>query len=130
MLLPGTMLEDYHKEVGKMVESELLQLGLLDKTDIKNQDEKSPAYKKFFMHGTSHHLGLDVHDLSNRYDPIQAGMVFTCEPAIYIREEGLGIRLENDILVTDDGPVDLCGHIPVDAEAIEEHMNASILSST
>lgn len=129
LLLPGTMLEDYHKEVGKMMESELLQLGLLDKTDIKKQDQKSPAYKKYFMHGTSHHLGLDVHDLSNRYDPIQAGMVFTCEPAIYIREENIGIRLENDILVTDDGPVDLCAHIPVDAEAIEEHMNAGILTN-
>lgn len=130
LLLPGTMLEEYHKEVGKIMESELLQLGLLDKTDIKNQSEKAPAYKKYFMHGTSHHLGLDVHDLSNRYDPIQAGMVFTCEPAIYIREEGLGIRLENDILVTDNGPVDLCAHIPVEADAIEEHMNAAILTST
>ena len=130
LLVPGTTLEEYHKEVGKMMEGELLQLGLLDKTDIKNQDDAAPAYKKYFMHGTSHHLGLDVHDLSNRYDPIQAGMVFTCEPAIYIREEGLGVRLENDILVTDDGPVDLCAHIPAEAEAIEEYMNAGILSST
>ena len=130
MLVPGTTLEEYHKEVGKMVESELLALKLLDKTDIKNQDEKLPAYKRFFMHGTSHHIGLDVHDPSHRYDPIQAGMVFTCEPGIYIREEGIGIRLENDILVTDEGPVDLMANIPIEAEAIEELMNAQVLSNT
>jgi len=123
MLVPGMLLEEYHKEVGKMVESELLQLGLLSKTDIKNQDTNRPAYKKYFMHGTSHHLGLDVHDLSNRYDPIQAGMVFTCEPAIYIPDENIGVRLENDILVTDNGPVDLMEHIPIEAEEIEECMN-------
>ncbi len=128
MLVPGITLEEYHKEVGKMVESELLGLKLLDKTDIKNQDEKSPAYKKFFMHGTSHHLGLEVHDPAHRYDPLQAGMVFTCEPGIYIREENIGIRLENDILVTDDGPVDLMADIPIEAEAIEERMNAPVLS--
>lgn len=128
MLVPGVTLEEYHKEVGKMVESELLGLKLLDKTDIKNQDEKSPAYKKFFMHGTSHHLGLEVHDPAHRYDPLQAGMVFTCEPGIYIREENIGIRLENDILVTDDGPVDLMADIPIEAEAIEERMNAPVLS--
>lgn len=128
LLVPGTTLEEYHKEVGKMMESELLDLKLLSKTDLKNQDETFPAYKKYFMHGTSHHLGLDVHDLSNRYDPIQAGMVFTCEPGIYIREENLGIRLENDILVTDHGPVDLMGDIPLEAEAIEEGMNAEVLS--
>ena len=123
MLVPGTTLEEYHKEVGKIMESELLGLGLLSQTDIKNQDEQHPAYKRYFMHGTSHHLGLDVHDLSNRYDPIQAGMVFTCEPGIYIREENIGIRLENDILVTDDGPIDLMENIPIEAEAIEEVMN-------
>jgi len=123
LLVPGMQLEEYHKEVGKMIEAELVQLGLLSKTDIKNQDPSRPAYKQYFMHGTSHHLGLDVHDLSNRYDPIQAGMVFTCEPAIYIKEEGIGIRLENDILVTDDGPVDLMADIPIEAEAIEANMN-------
>lgn len=128
MLLPGTSLQDYHKEVGKMMESQLLQLGLLDKTDIKNQDPKHPAYKKYFMHGTSHHLGLDVHDLSNRYTPIQAGMVFTVEPGIYIPEEGLGVRIENDILVTDQKPVDLMANIPVEVAEIEELMNAKVLS--
>jgi Xaa-Pro aminopeptidase len=127
MLVPGTTLEEYHKEVGRIMESELLELNLLDKTDIKNQDPDYPAYKKYFMHGTSHHLGLDVHDLANRYTPIQAGMVFTCEPGIYIQEEKIGIRLENDILVTDTDPVDLMTHIPIEAEAIEEIMNAKVL---
>ena len=126
LLLPGTLLEEYHREVGRLMESELLGLGLLDKTDIKNQDPDKPAYKKYFMHGTSHHLGLDVHDAGNRYTPIQAGMLFTCEPAIYIPEENLGIRLENDILVTDEHPVDLTQRIPIEAEAIEEAMNASV----
>ncbi len=128
MLVPGASLEEYHQEVGKLMESELLQLGLLDKTDIKNQDKDYPAYKKYFMHGTSHHLGLDVHDLSNRYAPVQAGMVFTVEPGIYIPEENLGIRLENDILVTDNGPFDLMENIPLEAEAIEDIMNANVLS--
>lgn len=128
LLVPGTMLEDYHKEVGKMMESALLDLKLLTPSDIEKQDSSYPAYKKYFMHGTSHHLGLDVHDLANRYDPIQAGMVFTCEPGIYIREEGIGIRLENDILVTDVGPVDLMANIPIEAEEIEELMNAGVLS--
>jgi Xaa-Pro aminopeptidase len=123
LLVPGVLLEDYHREVGKIIESELLELGLIDKTDIKNQDPNRPAYKRYFMHGTSHHLGLDVHDLSNRYDPVQAGMVFTCEPGIYIPEERIGIRLENDILVTDNGPVDLMANIPIEVEAIEEYMN-------
>ena len=127
MLLPGTTIEEYHKEVGKITESELIGLKLLDKTTIKNQDDESPAYKKYFMHGTSHHLGLDVHDLSNRYDPILGGMVFTCEPAIYIPEEGFGIRLENDILVTDNGPIDLMAGIPIEAEEIEELMNAAVM---
>lgn len=128
MLVPGTSLEEYHKEVGRLMESELLKLKLLDKKDIEEQDPQRPAYKKYFMHGTSHHLGLDVHDRSNRYDPIQAGMVFTCEPGIYIREENLGIRLENNILVTDQGPIDLMDHIPIEAEAIEELMNAGVLN--
>ncbi|MEL6866967.1 MAG: aminopeptidase P family protein, partial [Bacteroidota bacterium] len=128
MLVPGTTLEDYHKEVGKMMESELLHLGLLSKTDIKHQDPLRPAYKRYFMHGTSHHLGLDVHDLCNRYDPIRAGMVFTVEPGIYIPEENLGIRLENDVLVTDNEPIDLMSNIPVEVEEIESLMNSRVLS--
>jgi Xaa-Pro aminopeptidase len=128
MLVPGTMIDDYHKEVGKMMEKELLQLKLISKTDIKNQDSDKPAYKKYFMHGTSHHLGLDVHDLSSQYVPIQAGMVFTVEPGIYIPEENIGIRLENNILVTDQEPVNLMASIPVEVEEIEELMNSSILT--
>jgi Xaa-Pro aminopeptidase len=127
MLLPGANLEEYHNEVGKLMESELLGLGLLDKTDIKNQNKDKPAYRKYFMHGTSHHLGLDVHDLSSRYIPIQAGMVFTVEPGIYIPEENLGIRLENDILVTDQGPYNLMSNIPIEAEAIETAMHEKVL---
>lgn len=122
MLVPGITLEDYHKEIGKVVESELLQMGLLDANDIKNQDPNFPAYKRFFMHGVSHHLGLDVHDTADRYAPLQAGMVLTCEPGLYLFQEGFGIRLENDILITDDGPVDLTQHIPIEAEEIETLM--------
>lgn len=128
LLVPGTTLEEYHKEVGRLMESELIGLQLLDKKEVAQQSSDRPLYKQYFMHGTSHHLGLNVHDLSNRYDPIQAGMVFTCEPAIYIREERIGIRLENDILVTDDGPIDLMKHIPIEADEIEELMNAGVLN--
>lgn len=123
LLVPGNNLLDYQKEVGRIMESELLGLGLISRMDIKNQDPDQPAYKKYFMHGTSHHLGLDVHDANHRYDPIQAGMVFTCEPGIYIPQEGFGIRLENDVLVTDHEPVDLMGHIPVEADEIETLMH-------
>lgn len=128
MLVPGNNLTDFQKEVGRIMESELLGLGLITQTDIRNQDPDWPAYKKYFMHGTSHHLGLDVHDANHRYDPFQAGMVFTCEPGIYIPEEGFGIRLENDILVTDHQPVDLMAHIPVEAEEIESLMQAVTVS--
>ncbi len=124
MLRPGTNLVAYHKEVGKVMESELIGIGLLDKHDVAKQDPENPLYKKYFMHGTSHHLGLDVHDLMERYGEFQAGMVFTCEPGIYILEEGLGIRLENDVLVTDGDPVDLMRNIPIEADEIEELMNA------
>jgi len=124
MLVPGNTLEEYNKEVGKIMESELLGLGLISRDEVEKQDQHKPVYKKFFMHGTSHHLGLDVHDLCLRYEPFRAGMVFTCEPGIYIPGEGLGIRLENDILITDEGPVDLFAGIPIEAEEIEELMHA------
>ncbi len=123
LLRPGTILADYHKEVGRIMESELIGLGLLDKTDVKNQDPEKPLYKKYFMHGTSHFLGLDVHDVGLWNQPIAEGMVFTVEPGIYIREEKLGIRLENDVLVTSGAPDDLFKDIPVEAEAVEELMN-------
>lgn len=123
MLVPGNTLEKINKEVGKLMEAELLKLKLLTKADIQNQDAKNPAYKKYFMHGISHFLGLDVHDIGNRYEPIQEGMLFTCEPGIYILEENLGVRIENDILVTNEKPVDLMHDIPIEVEHIEEIMN-------
>lgn len=125
MLRPGNNLNDYHKAVGHLMEEELIKLGLLDAEAVKKQDPEKPLYKKYFMHGTSHFLGLDVHDVGPRFPVFQPGMVFTCEPGIYIREEGLGIRLENDILITPSGPVDLMADIPVEAEEIEHLMNES-----
>ncbi|MGV3639745.1 MAG: aminopeptidase P N-terminal domain-containing protein [Adhaeribacter sp.] len=122
MLVPGNTLDQYHAFVGTVMQHELIKLGLLNESDVKNQDPDKPLYKKYFMHGTSHFLGLDVHDVGNKYRPFEAGMVFTCEPGIYIREEGLGIRLENDILVTANGPVDLMENIPIEAEDIERLM--------
>jgi Xaa-Pro aminopeptidase len=123
MLVVGNTIPKYHEEVGKVMEQELCSLGLLKTEDVKKQDPKQPLYKKYFMHGTSHFLGLDVHDIGNRYEPMMAGMVLTCEPGIYIPEEGLGIRIENDILITEKGPVDLMANIPVEAEEIEEMMS-------
>ncbi len=123
MLIPGNTIPEYHKEVGMVMESELVGLGLIDKTDIKNQSAQAPAYKKYFMHGTSHHIGLDVHDVGNIYRKMEPGMVFTVEPGIYIREESLGIRLENDVVITENGINDLMANIPIEVEEIEELMN-------
>jgi Xaa-Pro aminopeptidase len=125
MLRQGNIITEYQKEVGKIMESELLELGLIDKTDIKNQDPDKPAYKKYFMHGTSHHLGLDVHDVGSYFRKIEENMLFTVEPGIYIREENLGIRIENDIVIKKDGIHDLMAGIPVEADEIEELMNQS-----
>lgn len=122
MLVPGNTLAQYHQFVGTVMENELIKLGLLNESDVRNQDPEKPLYKKYFMHGTSHHLGLDVHDVGNKYRPFEEGMVFTCEPGIYIREEGIGVRLENDILVTHNGPKDLMAHIPIEADDIERLM--------
>jgi Xaa-Pro aminopeptidase len=123
MIKAGAVLTEYQDEVGKIMTSELIGLKLIDKHDVEKQDPKMPIYKKYFMHGTSHHLGLDVHDFGNRYTPFEAGNILTCEPGIYIPAEGLGIRLENDILITKDGNVDLMADIPLEAEHIEEIMN-------
>lgn len=124
MLRPGVTIQDYHKEVGLIMQSELIGLGLIDQTDIQNQDPNWPAYKKYFMHGTSHHLGLDVHDVGTMYGPIQPGMVFTVEPGIYIPDEGFGVRLENNIVVLEDGYFDLMRNIPIEADEIEDLMNS------
>jgi Xaa-Pro aminopeptidase len=123
LLRPGNTLEEYNKKVGYLMENELIGLGILDAEKVKNQNQGSPLYKKYFMHGTSHHLGLDVHDFGNKYRKFEEGMVFTCEPGIYIKEESIGIRLENDILLSKDGPVDLTGDIPIETKEIEDLMN-------
>ncbi len=122
MLKPGNALEAYQKEVVKLMEAELIRLGVLKKADVKKQSEDSPLYKKFFPHRTSHHLGLDVHDYGAKYRKFEPGMVFTCEPGIYIRDESIGVRIENDILITKKGPVDLTETIPREVEEIEELM--------
>ena len=123
LLRPGMTFEKYNEEVGRLMTEELLKLKLLTKEDIQKQTPEKPAYKKYFMHGTSHFLGLDVHDVGFFYEPMQAGMVFTCEPGIYIPEENLGIRLENDILITQNGQINLMQNIPIEAEEIETLMN-------
>ncbi|GAA0876940.1 aminopeptidase P family protein [Wandonia haliotis] len=125
LLVPGTVLAEYHKEVGLFMEKELIQLGLIDQTDVKNQNPDWPAYKKYFMHGTSHYIGLDTHDVGPWNEPMKAGMVFTCEPGIYIQEEGLGIRIEDDLVVQETGaPVNLMATIPIEADEIEDLMNS------
>lgn len=123
MLTPGTKFKEYNAEIGRIMELELIELGLLDKHDVQKQDPLKPLYKKYFMHGTSHYLGLDVHDVGNFDWQMKEGMVFTCEPGIYILEEELGVRLENDILVTANGPDDLMKNIPIEIEEIEGLMN-------
>jgi len=103
----------------------LVKLKLIDTTDIKNQNPDWPAYKKYFMHGTSHHIGLDTHDSGLYHKPIEAGMVFTCEPGIYIPAENLGIRLEDDLVVNAKGaPTNLMAKIPIEVEEIEDIMNS------
>ncbi len=125
MLVPGAFWEEYHLEVGKIMTAELLKLGLLDKADVQNENKDWPAYKKYFMHGTSHHLGLDTHDYGLLHEPIKANMVFTVEPGIYLPEEGFGIRLEDDVVVQDSGaPFNLMRNIPIEADEIEEIMNS------
>ena len=124
MLIPGTDWGKYHIEVGKIMSSELLSLGLLDKSDVQNESKKNPAYKKFFMHGTSHHLGLDTHDYGLLKQPLEENMVFTVEPGIYLPEEGFGIRLEDDVIVRKNGePINMMKNIPIEIEEIEELMN-------
>src|SRR5690606_18159623 len=122
LLRPGVFLNEYHKKVGEIMEAELIKLGLLTQDEIDKQDPANPAYKQFFMHGTSHFIGLDVHDVGLWTEPIEAGMVFTVEPGIYIRDEKIGIRLENDIVITEKGFHDLMGNIPLEAEEIEALM--------
>ena len=123
ILRPDISINDYHKEVGKIMESELIKIKLIDKVDVKNQDPKNPLFKKYFMHGTSHHIGLDVHDVGNFYVDLKPGNVFTVEPGIYIREEKIGVRLEDNILIGDNDNINLMENIPILPDEIEDIMN-------
>lgn len=124
MLVPGTLWAEYHKEVGKVMTAELLGLGLLDKADVQNENPDWPAYKKYFMHGTSHHIGLDTHDYGALKTPMKANMVFTVEPGIYIPKEKMGIRLEDDVVIQKEGaPLNLMQNIPITVDEIEDWMN-------
>ena len=126
LLVPGTIWKDYHVEVGKMMTSELLGLGLIDKADVQNEDPKWPAYKKYFMHGTSHHMGLDTHDFGALETPMTANMVFTVEPGIYIPNEKMGVRLEDDVVIQAEGtPLNLMQNIPIEVEEIETLMQSN-----
>jgi len=120
----GTIWNSYHEQVGEIMTEQLVNLGLISLEDVKNQNASYPAYKKYFMHGNSHHLGIDVHDFAGRYTPFTNGNILTVEPGIYIPEEGLGIRLENNILITANGNIDLMADIPLEAEEIEDIMNS------
>ncbi|TCC93530.1 aminopeptidase P family protein [Pedobacter frigiditerrae] len=124
LMVAGAIWNTYHEQVGEIMTEQLIKLKLISPTDVKNQNPSYPAYKKYFMHGTSHHLGIDVHDFAGRYTPFAEGNILTCEPGIYIPEEGFAVRLENDILITKDGNYDLMDNIPIIAEEIEEIMNA------
>lgn len=124
ILRPGLTLKEYHKEVGHLMEKELVDLGLITMGDIKNQNPDWPAYKKYFMHGTSHYIGLDTHDYGPWHEPIPEDAVFTVEPGIYILEENLGIRLEDDYFITNNGYTNLMGNIPIEVDEIEDLMNA------
>ena len=124
LLVPGTLWKEFHVEVGKLMTSELLKLGLLDKADVQNESSEKPAYKKYFMHGTAHHLGLNTHDYGLLHLPMETNMVFTVEPGIYIPEEGFGVRLEDDVVLQKTGaPLNLMKNIPIEIEEIENLMN-------
>lgn len=122
ILKPGISILKYTDKVGEEATKQFLKIGLLSKTDIKNEDKNNPAYRKYLYHGISHHLGIDVHDLGTRTEPIQAGMVFTVEPGIYIKEEAMGVRIENNVWITKTGNQDLFKNIPIKAEEIETLM--------
>tara|TARA_B100001250_G_scaffold403472_1_gene418077 strand:- start:422 stop:1651 length:1230 start_codon:yes stop_codon:yes gene_type:complete len=125
LLTPGNLWKEYHEEVGQIMTAELLKLGLIDKNDVKKQDPKSPAYKKYFMHGTSHHIGLDTHDYGLLNEPFKPNMVFTVEPGIYLPDEGFGVRIEDVLVVQESGgPRNLMKNIPIEIDEIESIMNS------
>lgn len=123
MYVPGTISTEINEKANKLMEEEMILLGLFSKEDIKKQDPENPLFKKYFMHGVTHHIGLDVHDVGSKHEAFKAGMILTCEPGIYIPEEGFGIRIENDILITNNEPIDLMQKIPIGVEEIEKIMN-------
>lgn len=125
LMRPRIYWVDYQKEVEKFMEAQLIDLGLFTRKEVDTQDPNNPIFKKYFMHGVAHHLGLDVHDVWDKYKPFEAGMVLTCEPGIYIREEGIGIRLENNLLITNGPPINLMANIPIDIDEIESLMSKS-----
>lgn len=124
MYVPGTISTEINEKANKLMEKEMILLGLFTAEDVKSQDKEKPLFKKYFMHGVAHHIGLDVHDVGSKHEPFKTGMVLTCEPGIYIPEEGFGIRIENDILITENKPIDLMENIPVEVEDIEKLMNS------
>ena len=123
ILKPGLNYADYIEKVNKEMEKQLMKIGLISKADIKNQDPSNPAFRKYFYHGIGHHLGLDVHDIGTRNEPVKEGMLFTIEPGIYIEEEQMGIRIENNFWLTRTGNIDLFKGIPITVEEIEAAMN-------
>ena len=122
ILKPGITMVDYHEKVGDEATVQFLKIGLISKADVKNEDPENRAYRKYLYHGISHHLGIDVHDLGTRTNPVQAGMVFTIEPGIYIEEEQMGVRIENNVWITKTGNTDLMKNIPIKVEEIEKSM--------
>lgn len=124
MLRPGVMYYEYHKEIQKLTESELIKLRLLDKDEVSNQNPEKPLFMKYFAHGTSHMLGLDVHDVGSMYSKMVPGMVWTVEPGIYIREENIGVRIENNVVITENGNIDLMENIPREVDELEDIMRA------
>jgi len=124
MYVPGTISTEINEKANKLMEKEMISLGLFTSDEVENQDPEKPLFKKYFMHGVAHHIGLDVHDVGSKYEPFKPGMVLTCEPGIYIPEEGFGIRIENDILITENDPIDLMENIPIEVKEIEDLMNS------
>ena len=125
ILKPGISIVDYTDKVGEQATTVFVKVGLITKADVKNEDKENRAYRKYLYHGISHHLGIDVHDLGTRTEPIEAGMVFTVEPGIYIEEEKMGVRIENNFWITKNGNIDLMKNIPITAEEIESLMKKS-----
>ena len=119
----GGTIDEINRTTYKLMEDEMIKLGLFTAQDVANQDPDFPLYRKYLMHGMSHHIGLDVHDSVEKYEPFKPGMILTCEPGLYIREEGIGIRIENDLLITEGEPINLFEGLPIEVEEIELTMN-------